>query len=462
MSLRRNRPRARLWQTTTLRLAVAFAAAFGIGTAILLIVLDLAVGAFAEETARDALSDQLAVLKADADAEGGDALFAILEQHADSVEPERFRYLLITPQGRRLEAGLPLQAAQTTGWGRAVLPTPIEEPGVEPFTVEIIYITARAADGTIISVGRDTYALEELREWLHRLAVWGGAALVILSVVVGALAGTVFLRRLQQVSEAADRVVQGDLTERLPSLGFGPEFDELADTLNRMLDRLEATVGALRQVSSDVAHDLRTPLTRLRNTLEDASDEPDRAELLSAALSETDRLLEIFAALLRLAQIEGKTDRRLVPVDIGLIAADVTDAYSPAAEEAGLGLALDLGPDLQVMGDATMLTQVIANLIDNAISHGMGATQIWVKAKHTTEGVVLSVADNGEGAPVEELEQLTRRFYRLDRSRRTPGTGLGLSMVSAIGEFHGARFELHNTSPGLRATLSFPPLSDDS
>lgn len=459
MSSRRNRPKSRVWQTTTFRLAVAFAAAFGVGTAVLLLALDLAVGEFAEETARDALRDQVAVLKADADLEGGDALIRSMASHVRGVEPERFRYLVVSPSGQRLDAGLPDSAIQRQGWGDLQLPTPIEEPGAEPFRVEIIYVTARANDGTMIAVGRDNYALEELREWLHRLAVWGGAALVIMAVLAGAFASMVFLQRLQRVSEAADRVVGGDLAERLPSLGFGREFDELADTLNSMLDRLEATVGALRQVSSDVAHDLRTPLTRLRNTLEDAQDKPDREELLSEALAETDRLLEIFAALLRLAQIEGSADRRLSRVDLSTLAADVVDAYGPAAEEAGRSLVAEIEPDAMMMGDQTMLTQVVANLIDNAITHSTGGSKVTVRVSSSDGAASLCVADDGSGAPTDQLDLLTRRFYRLDRSRKTPGTGLGLSMVAAIADYHGAALRIQNADPGLAVTLDFPPLS---
>lgn len=451
----RPNPRARVWQTTTFRLAVVLAAAFGLGTALLLLALDLAIGRFAETTARDALSDQLAVLRAEADAGGSAALIPALRARA-SEQPERFRYLIVTPEGERLDAGLPLAASQAEGWGRLRIPSRTEQPGSRPFEIEILYVAGRADDGALIAVGRDTYALEELREWLHRLAVWGGAALAVLATAAGALGGVLFLKRLQRVSEAAERVVKGDLDERLPSLGFGREFDLLADTLNHMLERLQGAMGALRQVSSDVAHDLRTPLTRLRNTLEDARRAPERDALLDEAIAETDQLLEVFGALLHLAQIEGAAERRLAPVDLARTAREVTDAYRAAAEQAGRDLALACDQGATVAGDRTLLAQLIANLIDNALSHGAGGTRVLVGVQVTPQGIRLSVADDGPGVPAEALERLTQRFFRLDHARNSPGAGLGLSMAAAIAAYHGADLRIENRDPGLCVSVRFP------
>lgn len=454
-SMSRNRPPARLWQTTTFRLSVLFALAFGLGAGLLLLVLDIAVGRFAEETAHDALRDQIAILKADANAEGGAALITAIEQHVAGGQPERFSYLIVTPTGQRLSAGLPDAVLSIRGSGVLRLPTVGEPGGPQPEAIEVTVLTDRANDGTFIAVGRDTYALLELRQWLHQLALWGGLVLVFLALIAGFASAALLLRRLKIVSDAAERVVSGDLTERLPSLGIGREFDDLADTLNAMLDRLEAAMEALRQVSSDVAHDLRTPLNRLRNTLEDAqrAKEPARDDLIAEALSDTDRLLEIFAALLRLAQIEGGTSGRIARVNMAEIAADVVDAYQPAADEAGWSLTLTTDRDVEVEGDGTMLAQLMASLIDNALTHGAPGRSIEVNIRRDDGHVVASVADDGPGAPEEELSRLTRRFYRLDRSRHTVGSGLGLSMVSAIATLHGGELIIANGRPGLVVSL---------
>lgn len=456
--MNRNRPRARLWQTTTFRLAVLFATIFGIGSAALLVVLDLAVADFAEETARDALRDQMAVLKADANAEGGLALISALREHVEGGLPERFSYVVIAPTGERLDAGLPRAVETISGWGELRIPTREEQPGPDPYNINLIVLTDRASDGTFIAVGRDDYALSELREWLHKLAVWGGSAMVLLALLGGVAAGLILLNRLKAVGAAAEKVMRGDLSERLPSLGLGREFDDLADILNVMLERVEDAMVALRQVSSDVAHDLRTPLTRLRNTLEEAqqADPSQRDGLLAEAIGDTDRLLEIFSALLRLAQIEGGAERRFIVMNLTEIVGDVVEAYRPAAEEGGGALTVQADGPAIMSGDPTMLAQVVASLIDNAITHGEPGGAIVIAVHTLDEQVELSVTDNGPGAPAEELSKLTRRFYRLDRSRNTVGSGLGLSMVAAIVDLHRGELILENSHPGMRVRMIFP------
>lgn len=459
--MNRNRSPARLWQTTTFRLAVAFALVFGLGTALLLAVLDVAVGRFAEETAHDALRDQVAVLEADANAEGGSALIASLREHVSGGQPERFSYRVVAPDGQRLAAGLPASVETIKGWGQFRVPVAPGESDGASGSIEVYVLTARARDGTFIAVARDTYALAELRQWLRRLAWWGGSGMALLALVAGVGVGALLLRRLKEIAAAAERVMSGDLSERLPSLGVGREFDDLADTLNAMLERLEDAMEALRQVSSDVAHDLRTPLTRLRNTLEDAqaADAGDRDGLIADAVEETDRLLEIFAALLRLAQIEGGASRRFALVDLSAVATHVVDAYQPAADQKGRVLSLGVDPAAVVDGDATMLAQVIASLIDNALIHGEPGRAIDVSVRRDGADILVAVVDDGPGAPDQELKHLTRRFYRLDQSRHMVGSGLGLSMVAAIAALHGARLEITNRRPGLAVSLRLPAAS---
>lgn len=456
--MNRNRAPTRLWQTTTVRLALAFALVFGLGTAALLVTLDVAVGRFAEETARDALRDQVAVLVADANAEGGPALIASLQEQVSGGQPERFSYRVVAADGQRLDAGLPASVETMRGAGRFSIPAAADEGDAVSGRIEVFVLTAHARDGTFVAVGRDTYALAELRQWLRGLAWWGGSALVLLALAGGAGLGVLLLRRLQDIGAAAERVMGGDLSERLPSLGFGREFDDLAATLNAMLERLEAAMDAIRQVSSDVAHDLRTPLTRLRNTLEDAqsADAGAREGLIADAVEETDHLLEIFAALLRLAQIEGSGGRRFQKVNLSILATDVVDAYQPAADQSGRALSLEVDPVAMVNGDPTMLAQVIASLIDNALVHGAPGSIIHVCVRNEGEDVRLSVVDDGPGAPEEALKLLTRRFYRVDQSRHTAGSGLGLAMVAAIAALHEAPLAITNRTPGLAVSLTLP------
>jgi signal transduction histidine kinase len=268
-------------------------------------------------------------------------------------------------------------------------------------------------------------------------------------------------RRLAGVSTAAQAVMAGDLTRRLPESGRGDEFDRLSATINTMLARIETLVAEVRQVTDDVAHDLRSPLSRLRQRLEAAlarTREPEAdAAVLEAALDELDQIMATFAALLRIARAEAGTGREgFAVLDLSALTAAVAEVYAPAAEEAGRRIDAAIAPGLQVAGNATLLRQALANLLDNALSHGAGPIRVALRP-----GAVLEVVDDGPGIPPEEREKVTRRFYRLDRSRGTPGTGLGLALVAAIARLHGGTLTLADgpDGRGLAAALEIPPSS---
>jgi signal transduction histidine kinase len=244
--------------------------------------------------------------------------------------------------------------------------------------------------------------------------------------------------------------------------GTGDDLDQLASTLNRMLDRIEVLMDSLRQVSSDVAHDLRTPLSRLYHRLEDARTHArsvaDYESAIDAALGEAERLLETFSALLRIAQVEGASPRAgFRDVDLTAVTEAVCDAYRLDAEAAGHQLAAMVSQGVTVSGDQELLTQALANLVENALRHTPSGTCISVRLTGDSQaGVLLSVEDDGPGVAVADLPRLTDRFYRAERSRTTSGNGLGLSLVSAVAELHGAKLSLDAMEPGLRVSLSFP------
>jgi signal transduction histidine kinase len=247
----------------------------------------------------------------------------------------------------------------------------------------------------------------------------------------------------------------GDFARRLPEAGTGDELDRLTATINAMLARIEALMAALRQVTNDVAHDLRGPLARLRQRLEGALAAPREpaadAATLEAALSELDQVLATFAAMLRIAQVEAGVRRgAFAPLDLSALVAAVAEAYAPVAEDQGAELVAEVAPGQRITGDAALLRQLLANLIENALAHGGAAVRIRVRLR---PGPVLEVADDGPGIPPEERAKVLRRFYRLDRSRGTPGTGLGLALVAAVAALHDARLSLGDAGPGLRVTL---------
>lgn len=455
--MRRIKPLSVLWRTAAFRLAAVFASIFGLGAATMLVLLDFGIARFAEEELRNALRHQMAIMRADAQLEGGSALTNILAEHVRTDRVSRYRYLVIPPSGPRFNSGIPEGAIHIDGFGitEAVAD---DIPSIRDRSpVEMLVLTERIADGTFMAVGRESYALDELRTGLHRIAIGGGLALVLLAIAAGLITGTLFLRRLELVNATTGRIMDGNLSERLPSIGFGQEFDDLTHNLNAMLDRLEGAMAAMRQISTDLAHDLRMPLTRLRNRLEelDASSDAHSVQVESA-IGEADELLRLFNGMLRLAQLEAGSIRRdMAQVDLCPLIQRAVDAYQPAAEEGGRTLLCRLNGPLTVLGDAALLSQLLANLIDNGLCHTPPGTTIDVEACATQDGVLLIVRDDGTGVPEMDLPSLTKRFYRVDHSRTRPGTGLGLTLAAAIVDLHGAKIKIANRHPGLCVEIEF-------
>ncbi|MCC6920101.1 MAG: HAMP domain-containing histidine kinase [Alphaproteobacteria bacterium] len=447
----------RIWQTATFRLAVILSLIFGLGSAAVLLALDFSMARAAQSELEDSLENQMAIMRADIDAEGSDALIEMLEGHRKGGSPTQYAYLVHTPDGGRYVAGLPADLPESDGFSRVSV-HPATPRGGET-TIDMLVLSARGSDGTFLAVGRETSALDKLRDSLHLIALVGGGGLAVLAVATGLVLGYVLLRRLERVSDVAARVLGGNQNERLPAIGLGREFDALVLNLNRMLDRLAQTMSALRQVSGDIAHDLRTPLTRLRSLLEDAagSDDAVRREVLERAVGETDEILLIFNALLRIAQVEGG-DRRshFELVDISALVTELADVYRPEAEDLQHALRLDAQAGLYGRGDRRLLRQLLSNLLENAMRHTPPGTAITLRATGEDTRIRLSVTDNGPGVPAAEVPNLTQRFYRLDRSRSTPGSGLGLTLATAIAELHDGRLSVENGEPGLIVTFAFP------
>jgi signal transduction histidine kinase len=268
------------------------------------------------------------------------------------------------------------------------------------------------------------------------------------------------LHRVDAITRTANAIIEGDLSSRVPLRGTGDDLDRLAETLNRMLDRISGLLENLRQVSNDIAHDLRTPLTRLRNRLSSAStleDPAERGRAVESAIVETDGILDTFTALLRIAQLESGTRKAgFRPVDLSLLMARLAEDYRPAAEDEGKSLAAAIQPGISTIGDKELLTHMVANLIDNAIQHTAAGTKILVTLASVESAPVVEVADDGVGVPEDEREKVFRRFYRLDRSRTTDGSGLGLAFVAAVAELHRVEIKMLDNSPGLRVRLQFP------
>jgi len=287
-----------------------------------------------------------------------------------------------------------------------------------------------------------------------------GAVAALAALLLGFVVARRLERRLRAVSEAGQAVMDGDLSRRLPLSGARDEFDRLAGTMNAVLARVETLVEGLQSTTASIAHDLRSPLFRLRQQLEAAAARPREPEAdtrtLEASLVELDGVLATFSALLRIARVEaGLTDAGLATLDLSALAGDVVELYAAVAEDAGNKLEVSATPGQLVRGDAALLRQAVANLIENALSHGGHSVGVEVCAA-AIPGPILIVRDDGPGIPAGERGRVLERFYRLDRSRNTPGSGLGLALVAAVARLHGATLRLEDAGPGLSVSMAFP------
>jgi signal transduction histidine kinase len=283
---------------------------------------------------------------------------------------------------------------------------------------------------------------------------------VILAIVGGLALSAGFLRRVESVNRTARQIMAGQLDSRVAVRDNGDELDRLAANLNGMLDRIQALMESLKQVSNDIAHDLRTPLARLRQNLEAAKLSATTVEEFrcstDAAISETDSLLKRFSALLRIAQIEsGARKAGFTSVDLSELFELVVSTFAPVAEDQGHRLNSEIEDDITISGDPDLLFQLATNLVENAIRHTPRGTDIEVRLKKAGSEIVATVLDNGQGIAEGERGRVFDRFYRLESSRSSPGSGLGLALVAAVAELHGARVNLLDHRPGLIVEVRF-------
>jgi signal transduction histidine kinase len=354
-------------------------------------------------------------------------------------------YLLAGPDGQRIAGNLS-GVPREPGWREGTIRLP--QGGEAP----VLMLAAPLPGGGSLVVGRDLSAVRDLEARLLSVAGWVGLAVLVLGLAGGLLIGRSVARRAAAMEAALAAVQGGDLDRRLAIGRGGDEFDRLAARINATLDRLQSLMVALRGVTDDIAHDLRTPLTRLRQRLDAAAAAPT-AEAIAAAQAEADALLDIFAALLRIAQVESGTQRDgFTQVDLSAIAQSVAEVYAPAAEERDQSIATAIAPGIAMTGDPALLTQMLANLVENAVRHGRAGGRISIAVNATG----ITVADDGPGIPPDQHERAFRRFGRLDAARSTPGSGLGLALVRAVATLHGMAITLEDARPGLRVRLALP------
>jgi signal transduction histidine kinase len=323
--------------------------------------------------------------------------------------------------------------------------------------------------GFRLLVGRDLEERERLYGIISNAGRWSFAVVVVLGLVGGFFVSRRVLKRIDAMTDTAQTIMAGDLAGRLPVAGTGDELDRLAEHLNAMLDRIESLMGGLKEVSDNIAHDLKTPLTRLKNrceqALRNAKTDSDYRAVLEATMEESDDLIRTFDALLMIARAEsGQARDNMTDFDAAEIARDVSDLYEPLAEEKGLVLKVEASVAAPIHANRELVSQALANLVDNAIKYAAPEAgkvngtpaAIVVEASNEGDRILLTVADTGPGIPEADRGRVVERFVRLEQSRSEPGSGLGLSLAAAVARLHGGELKLEDNQPGLRGIIALP------
>ena len=388
---------------------------------------------------------------------------------SDSGDAGPRQYLLTDSHYASLAGSLSKWPESISGVGMAWVTPRIKAQHKQPgLDTEHHHFELRAVAVTLpgdyhLLVGQSLDELTELRNTILALTIAAVLLVLIVGFVGGALVGRSVVRRLQAVMHTADTIMAGDLTQRIPEEHRRDEFDALASKLNAMLTRIEQLMKSTREVTENVAHDLRSPLTRLRGRAEMAlmknADAVRQREALQKAIEETDGIVATLNAILSIAQIESGARREWTAVDMTAVCHDAADLYEALAEEKGIHFTTGISEAVTIRGNRQLISQAIGNLLDNAIKYTPEGGAVSLTLVKQDKGVVVSVNDNGPGIPAELRERALQRFVRLDVSRSQPGNGLGLSLAKAVAEQHNTVLSLDDNRPGLRISLSFPPIT---
>lgn len=398
--------------------------------------------------------ESLAELEA---AQGEAALVAALGRRAAAITPHKAFHALIAPDGHVLASNLASWPRQSRpGWVRIESDVSIDGDEVD---YQALTLDSTLPDGHRLLIGRDIEAIHVEREQLSAAAAWVLGLSALLGIGGGVLMSLAISRRIAAVNRAAQSVISGDLSGRIELRGTGDDFDRLGETLNLMLARIEDLVESIRRVSDNVAHELRTPLARLRADLEtlNASGEFPAETAFEGAIAEAVRLEAIFEAVLRIARLESRRHSRPGgKVDITGLLEDAVEFYAPFVDDKSITIETELPPELTAAGDADLLFQAMCNILDNAVKFTPAGGTVWVRARGSGETIEISVADSGPGASAVDRARLTERFYRADGTSEEAGAGLGLSLVAAVAEHHRGPLAIEDNAPGLIVRLSIP------
>ena len=442
---------ARHLRSTTFRLALLYMLIFGGSVAVLLGFLYWATVGVLSEQMDETIQADITGLAEQYERRGTPGIAAIIGERVRKDPARRTVYLLTDPLRRPLVGNLdswPPVEPDEGGWIAFEL-VDRAAPDGKPHLARAKRFVLQG--GLNLLVGREVRELERTRRMIVNAMIWGIAITLALAFGGGIAMSRSTARRIDVINQTSHDIMSGNLEQRIPAGGAGDEFDQLAENLNAMLDRIQALMDGLRHVSDNIAHDLRTPLTRLRGRLEDLRDPDmtpsDRIHRIDATIAEADTLLSMFNALLRITQIEAGARRdSFTTVDLAELLCDVAELYEPVALEKGLVFSSHVNDAGIVSADRDLLFQSVANLADNAIKYTPAGGSVTMHVA----GKLITVSDTGPGVPKDAREDVFRRFHRLEESRGEPGSGLGLSLVKAVAQLHGGDVQLEDNRPGLK------------
>jgi len=456
----------RLLRTASFRLASIYVVIFSLSIAVLGVAVYFAVGRDVSSQIDERIEEEAVLLKADFRQYG--LTWLVNEVQQRTFEPAGFDYRLENNAGQLLAGNLPPIESKDGGhaevWTQFVDPAYVHK-GDEPRVWERILFT-RLDDDTALLVGNDLSAVKEAKRAVVLAFGWGLSITILLGAVGGLFLSSAFLKRIDAMTQTAQEIIGGNLGRRIPETVENDDLGRLARTLNQMLDRIESLIEANRHMSSDIAHDLRSPLGRVLRRLETAKlragNPAEYQAAVDASVEDINGVLRTFNALLRIGQIEsGARKAGFKSVDLAVIAMSVAEAFQPAAIDEGKVLTTHFPDGLPCFGDRELLTQLVANLVDNSIRHTRGGAKIEIGGRLDGQRIQLIVADDGPGVSIAHRKRIFERFYRVDTARRTPGDGLGLSVVLAIVELHEGRVWAVDNQPGLKVVVDLAVRNDN-
>jgi len=450
---------ARLLSTSTVRWLIAYCAVFGIAAAGVVGYIYWQTNDLLTRQVVQTLAAEVKGLREQFDLGGVPLLARVVTER--SLNAGSGLYLLSSAEGAKLAgnlSGFPSELPGESGGGIFHYARASTAAKATPDR-EAVGVAIAVPGGYTLVVGRDIVDQRDFAETVRRILLGGLGALAVLGLGGGLVAGRGILARIEGMRGTAESIMSGDLSRRVPVSGSADELDRLAGSLNGMLERIEQLMTGMREVSDNIAHDLRTPLSRLRTRLESALREAKGGgvarEAVAGAIEETDGLIKTFNAMLSLARLEAGAAGTLAVTDLGSLVTDAAELYEPVAEERGVHLTTAITEGVMVEADRQLLGQAVTNLIDNALKYGAGSA-IDVAVRRDGVAAEIVVTDHGPGVADGDRERALKRFVRLEASRSESGSGLGLSLVAAVARLHGGTLRLEDNVPGLRVVIALP------